>query len=95
MKANAPAYSELHELYDIQQQVVLTKAVTEEISSMMPIVKGYAMATRVKGQNEKDGLGLVLSMKNVGPKKIVSFSRKAWEKSLLDGGQMSCILGRT
>lgn len=86
VKAQPPSYSGLYALYGDNAQLKLDAPVEEAISALMPAVYGYVMVTHVNERNERDGLALALSLKNVerDAKGLVGSWRNAWEKYIND-----------
>lgn len=86
VKAQPPSYSGLYSLYGDAAQLKLDEPVEEAIAALMPAVYGYVMVTHVNERNERDGLALALSLKNVerDAKGLVGSWRNAWEKYIND-----------
>jgi len=84
--AQPPAFSGLHRYYGIPQQSTIGLAADRAIGVLMPAVYGYIHATHVSDRNERDGLALAQSLKNVerDQKGVVTFWTTAWEKYLVD-----------
>lgn len=65
IKANPPAYSSLHRLYGIAQQIPVAPSTMAAANSLMPTVYGYAEAFHTQDDRRKDGVALALSLINV------------------------------
>lgn len=98
VKANAPAYSDLHQLYGYSNKAVLPQEINELVNSHMPCVYGYIQVTHVTDDNQKDGLGLALSLDNVAreARGLVTTYKAVWDKYMnaMQTAELADVIGQ-